>query len=86
MIRTLTIESVTLQDDGSLQVGFIGTGHGVAFDSLGALREAVRGALARDREHQGLMAVAAYMRATDPGLTNPGGLVGLSFTADDGNG
>lgn len=82
--RTITFANVRLVD-GTLHIGFQGSKRTISFSSRQHLRDRVRDALERDVEHQMFLAIAAFVRA-NPSFADPGGLNGLTFTADDGNG
>ena len=71
---------------GRVRIQIAGTKRGVVFDGKQQLRDAIREALQKDREHQMLLAIYDYVKNVDPTLSNPAGLQGRSFTADNGNG
>ena len=82
--RVITFENVRLSN-GTLHIGFQGSKRTMSYSSRQHLRDLIREAQGRDMEHQMLLAIAAFIRL-NPTFSNPEGLNGLTFTADDGNG
>lgn len=71
--------------DGQIFIGFAGTKQGISFDSFAQMKDMIREAYEKDRFHQMLMALGAFLKA-NPVNPNPADLNGTTFTADDGNG
>ena len=79
---TITFDKV-VRKDGVIFIRFVGTKHGESFDSIARLRDEIKQAYERDRRHQMLLALGAFLKA-NPVNPNPADLNGISFTADDG--
>lgn len=71
-------------DSGVVFLGIQGSKQGWSFDREHLL-SLVKAEVLRDREHQALMAIAAYIAANGVNAP-PSGLNGTTFTADDGDG